>query len=43
MKEIRLDLDYLASTYGIEVLSFANVEFDKDDGFVLVLEGEKRG
>lgn len=42
-KELKIDLDYLASTFGLDVLDHAEVRVGEDGGFVLVLTGDKRG
>jgi len=42
MKQLRIKLDYLAKTYGFDVLTYANVEVNKDGTKTLILEGEKK-
>ena len=40
MSKLRLSLDYLASTYGMNVLLTAHITVDRDGKKVLVLEGD---
>ena len=41
-RELKIDLDYLAGTYGLDYLADAKVVLEEDGGFSLVLEGDKR-
>ena len=41
MKELRINLDYMASTYGIGLLTTATVEYNDDGSIVLIIKGEK--
>ena len=40
VSKLRLSLDYLASTYGMNVLLTAHITVDRDGKKVLVLEGD---
>lgn len=42
MKTLRLDLEYLARTYGIEVLTDARVLLDEDGKFLVELTGDRK-
>ena len=42
MKRLELDLDYLAKTYGLDVLLTASVYVRDDGRTALVLEGESK-
>jgi len=41
MKELRISLDYMASTYGIGLLVTASLEYDDDGSITLIIKGEK--
>jgi len=41
MKELRIDLDYMASTYGIAILFSAIVEHNDDGSMSLLIKGYK--
>ena len=42
LKQIRLKLDYMASTYGIDELIAAYIEVNDEGNLILVLEGERK-
>lgn len=42
VKQIRLKLDYMASTYGIDELIAAYIEVNDQGNLILVLEGERK-
>lgn len=43
MKELRINIDYLARTYGFDHLEDARIVLEEDGTFFLALEGTSKG